>query len=54
MKMAVYSVSLDRSLNAKALARARQLGFTDESGEAVVEDYLRHLLRNDLEEGGKD
>ena len=48
--MATYSVSLDRKLNAKAMERARQLGYTDESGEAIVEDYLRHLLRNDLGE----
>ena len=50
MAMATYSVSLDRTLNAKASARARQLGYTDESGEAIIEDYLRHLLRNDLGE----
>lgn len=48
--MASYSVSLDRELNEKAILRAKQLGFV-EDGTVKVEDYLRHLLRSDTEEG---
>ncbi|MBC8522210.1 MAG: hypothetical protein H8D26_09555 [Methanomicrobia archaeon] len=45
--MATYSVSLDKGLNSGAIAKATELGIS-------VEDYIRELIRKDIEIGGKE